>query len=137
MVTPLCKEWVDAEVRRSVEQWLGRPQNEDGRLAANEAAIFICAACGDLDCGAIVMQVGFSPTTVTWSRFRWVGVGNPEPDDHIDVFGPGFVFELQEYEATLEAAPDRVESLAGERPQPRRAQRSSWWRPGQALTVTT
>lgn len=127
MVTPLCKEWVDAEVRRSIDRWLGRSTSGDRRLGENEVEILVCAACGDLDCGAVTARIDVSPTTVTWSRFTWVGAGEPEPDDVIDILGPGFVFGRDDYEATLTTAANRVGALPGERPQPPAARPRSWW----------
>ncbi len=71
-------------------------------FANGRVPIFICAACGDLSCGAITAAVEWNPDTVLWRDFGWDTAGGLDDDDPEDyLFAGPLVFSRSEYEAEV------------------------------------
>ncbi|WP_213283060.1 hypothetical protein [Cellulomonas hominis] len=110
----------------------------DPELPDDRAALYVCAACADLGCGAIGMRVERTPTTVVWRDFRWETGGAWDGDEALIVPGGPFVFdrvqhdaELQRfvstYEAERAALPDDAAVHVGQRRDAAERARP-WWR---------
>lgn len=106
MVTPLNRPWLES-VPAEVDRFLGRQIHPE--LAAGRVAILVCAACGDLGCGAVTALLAVTDTTVTWSA--WAVEDSRAPAQPIDAFGPSAVFEWRSYKSVLSAAHARVAAL--------------------------
>ncbi|WP_149203585.1 hypothetical protein [Actinotalea subterranea] len=110
-------------------------------LANGRVPIFICAACGDLSCGAITAAVEWNPDTVVWRDFGWDTAGGRDDDDPEDYLFVGpLVFSRLEYEAEVRrfietfdqvraAVPPRDEAAKTRREGTPAPRRHRWWWP--------
>lgn len=65
-------------------------------------ALYVCAECGDLGCGAVTAVVTVDQRQVVWSEFGYQNNYEPFEDSaRFDGAGP-FVFDRDEYSAALE-----------------------------------
>lgn len=105
MVTDLNRPWLPT-VAQAVEVLLGRRRHAD--LAPGRVPLLVCAACGDLGCGALTALVNVGVDDVRWSDWKWEDWGEPRP-----VRGdPGELrFDRSQYESELVNAPARVAAL--------------------------
>lgn len=98
-VSVLVTDWPTGIALDDLERLLGAAGTEelDGRTA-----LYVCAECGDLGCGAVTAVVEVDGPKVVW---REIGYQNDyEPFEESAVFagaGP-FVFDRKEYSAVLE-----------------------------------
>ncbi|MBW0253886.1 hypothetical protein [Cellulomonas sp. PS-H5] len=105
------------------------------RLDAGRVPLFVCRACGDLECGAITMRVERDASTVAWRDFRWE-TGPDDPDDRVVVPGGPFVFDRAQHDGEVRRFVDSEEAEraalpvpAGSRSGGRRTWRR-WWHRG-------
>ncbi|WP_123914223.1 hypothetical protein [Georgenia muralis] len=70
-------------------------------LPDGRAAIYVCAQCGDIGCGAISAVIERTATTVVWRDFRWDDGLQYEEHDNTAITGGPFVFDPEEYDAEL------------------------------------
>lgn len=104
-VPVLVTDWPTGIALSDLDRLLGAepPPELTGR-----AAMYVCAECGDLGCGAVTAVVTVDPRQVTWSEFGYQN--NYEPFQASAVFegvGP-FTFDRSEYSAALERFRDVV-----------------------------
>lgn len=61
--------------------------------------------CGDLDCGALTVELEFTPATVTWNSFGWQVGYQVEDEDMVTPLDPPlhFTFERAAYVELLES----------------------------------
>lgn|GEM_PF-1410314 len=106
---------------------------DDGRVP-----LYVCAACGDIGCGAIGMRLERTATTVTWRDFRWeTGPSGPADDDLVVVPGGPFVFDRAQHDAEVRRFLDTYDAQRAalpatvalrERQQAGRRTWRRWWR---------
>ncbi len=96
----------------SVRALLGEEVPTDPRAAAHEVPLLVCDECGDLGCGGVTATITATEAVVTWSDFRWVGAGDPDPEDTIDTLGKAVMFERSQYRSVLERAMADMAELA-------------------------
>lgn len=97
MVSILCPEFDQQETSKSVRQLLLRDETDP---SAARIAIFVCAECADMGCGAITALVEKTADSITWRAF---GYENDYEDirlDGYDAFGP-YTFDATAYEHAL------------------------------------
>lgn len=63
LITPLCIGWPLAAAEGFGERLLG---SVPGDAPGGRVAVFVCAECGDLGCGALTVEVRRSGDTVQW-----------------------------------------------------------------------
>ncbi len=63
LITPLCIEWPLAAAEAFVDRLLG---SVPGDAPGGRVAVYVCAECGDLNCGALTVEVRRSGDTVQW-----------------------------------------------------------------------
>ena len=83
-------------------------------LEAGRVPLLVCAACGDLACGAITATLDVGATEVTWSAFRWEN-GYEDPAI-VDSLTEPIRFDRAQYEAELADADQRVAALPESEP---------------------
>lgn len=109
LVTELNRS-TSSHVPPVVDTLLGQRPATD--LRAGRIPLLVCAACGDLACGAVTVALDVGATEVTWSKFQWEnGYENPEP---IESLTAPIRFDRAQYEAELADAEGRVASLPEE-----------------------
>ncbi|MGW6129037.1 hypothetical protein ACWFNE_03320 [Cellulomonas sp. NPDC055163] len=106
-------------------------------LASGRVPIFVCAACGDLGCGAVTAAVDWTADTVVWRDFGWdVNYETEQDDEHDPVYAGPLIFDRAEYETELQRFVDTfsevraslpVPSLPPSRDDQRRRRPRSWW----------
>jgi hypothetical protein len=98
-VPVLVTDWPAGPAIEDLDRLLGSgPTAELG----GRTALYVCAECGDLGCGAVTALVEVGERRVVWSEFGYQN--NYEPFDTNAVFdgaGP-LVFDRHEYSAVLE-----------------------------------
>lgn len=72
--------------------------------------LFICPECGDLDCGAMTMEITNYGDGYTWQNFAFEGYPGDDLVEHITFpdIGP-FTFSAKDYERLMESAPAMIE----------------------------
>lgn len=73
-------------------------------LTTGRVPVFVCAACGDLGCGATTVAVEWTLDTVVWRDFGWetnYAIEDAEGEYDPVTAGP-FVFARAQYEAELQ-----------------------------------
>ena len=68
-VTNLNRAWSPGVVPEAVSIFLGTAQEPD--LDSGRIPLLVCAACGDIGCGALTAALTLTEETVTWAGFRW------------------------------------------------------------------
>lgn len=83
---------------------VGRLQLEaEPSIAGEREPLYVCAACGDLACGAVTARITMSAGLVRWDRFAFENGWDPDALVPLDRVGP-FTFELGAYHRTLGGA---------------------------------
>ena len=59
--------WGNPEIEKRQIAWLLLKEQSD--LVSGRVPIYICAACGDLDCGAITVKILKTAASFVWSDF--------------------------------------------------------------------
>jgi hypothetical protein len=79
-------------------------------------ALFICALCGALSCGAITFQLGRSPGLIHWSAFafEYDDDARAKNFDRYRSLGP-FEFDIVAYRQTIEHAVAVISALRNRR----------------------
>ncbi|WP_299040273.1 hypothetical protein [uncultured Pseudokineococcus sp.] len=86
----------------------------DWPLASGRLPLYVCPMCADLACGAVTVYVDHTqPGQVTWPALRHEN--GYSPDDELDLSAAGpFVFDADDYRATLLAPVAHLEALAAD-----------------------
>ena len=98
-VSVLVGDWPTEATLQDVDRLLGAAPDP---TLSGRTAIYICAECGDLGCGAVTAVVEVGNETVVWRDFGYQN--NYEPFDQNDLFadvGP-FTFDRPAYTRALE-----------------------------------
>jgi hypothetical protein len=98
--------WGDPAVERaSIGLLLGR---DTPPFASGRVPLFVCAACGDLDCGAVAVRVERTHAGVEWSSFAFESTQPGAAPRRIrDQPGP-FLFDKRAYYDTLRQRLDQL-----------------------------
>lgn len=104
-VSPFARRFSRGAVRRWLADYRGEDGGRDARLADDELEIAVCAACGDLDCGNLAVEVERLDDTVIWKRPHWAGDveenEDPAAGDPESLLPQVLVFSRAEYVAAL------------------------------------
>jgi hypothetical protein len=108
MVSLLCSDFAELETANGVDRILLK---SDADFANVRRALFVCAECGDLGCGAITVLVKRTADRVVGDDFGYENTYEERltSDDYADV-GP-FEFEFHQYESTFLTALAKLKSL--------------------------
>jgi hypothetical protein len=100
--------WGDhAAERASIELLMGR---RTPPFASGRVPLFVCAACGELDCGAVAVRVERTYAGTKWSGFAFESTQPGATPQRIrDQPGP-FLFDKRAYSEVLR---QRLEQLTG------------------------
>lgn len=128
LVTEFSGAWAQDPVADALEVFLGR--RVGSAPPAPRVALFICAECGDLGCGAITARMEVTASTVTWSDFGWEDTTpGIEP---VEGLSGALVFDREAYEAAFADVLERVAGLPHDEPLPRGRRSLRFWRRGRA-----
>lgn len=83
-------------------------------LANGRIPIWVCAACGDLGCGAVTVAVEWSADTVVWRDFGWDDFNETDLED--DIFSGSLIFDRKQYEAELRRFVDTFDEVRSSLP---------------------
>ena len=101
-----CLGWgAEAAEREAIEVLLGKRAPPSGRVP-----IFVCVACGGLDCGAVTVRIERTAEGVSWSDFAFEHPADYEEPIFIPwdpPVGP-FLFDRTQYGETLRARLDEI-----------------------------
>jgi hypothetical protein len=105
-VSPFARRFGRATVQRWLAEYQGAVGDRDARLSADELEIAVCAACGDLGCGNLAVDLHIGPDSVVWRAPHWAGApveddDEPTANDPTTRLPPVLVFSRAEYEAAL------------------------------------
>lgn len=106
-VTALCRTWSPDAVTEAIDSLLGRRASSEGHYS--RAELLVCSVCGDSGCGALTARVTLTPSTVTWSDFRWEYATTEWAK--ADGISEPLVFDRHEYEEAFAGASERVASF--------------------------
>jgi len=78
-------------------------RRSDGR-AEHRRALYVCAACGDIGCGAVTLVVEKNEDRIIWRNFAYQRSLDVKPADvdELKDIGP-FIFDSAEYFSVVEA----------------------------------
>lgn len=74
------------------------------------AMLYVCPECGDIQCGAMTVEITKTGNTYTWQNFAYEGYPGDDLVEHLTFpeIGP-FTFHAEDYEPLIERAPAMVE----------------------------
>lgn len=105
LVTPFCR-WTTDSVA-PVEEFTGRP-SAAATTPSRTLHLYVCAVCGDVDCGALTVRQDIGEDTVTWSGWSWVSASGEEPaQSRVDIVR----FDRDQYERAVASASAALSSL--------------------------
>jgi len=76
---------------------------DEPQIAGEREAIFVCAECGDVGCGAVTTRITGSKGLVHWTDFAFENGWDSEASEPITGAGP-FTFEFRAYRRALGGA---------------------------------
>jgi hypothetical protein len=108
-VPVLVSDWPTGIALEDVDRLLGAGSTLE---LAGRTALYVCAECGDLGCGAVTAIVNVEQRHVVWSGFGYQN--NYEPFDDSAAFDgvDPFVFDRDQYSAALERFRSLVRRVA-------------------------
>jgi hypothetical protein len=77
LVTPFCR-W-KADSAAPVEEFIAHPAPSRTTEPPPVLHLYVCALCGDEDCGALMVRHEVGQDTVTWAGWSWVSAAGTEP----------------------------------------------------------